>query len=1199
MDEQIAGALRSYVPVDRLHALASDRTLQPEVAGAAVEADLSGFTALTEALARRLGEHHGAEELARRLDLLFGGLVAAVHEHRGAVLSFSGDAMTCWFDGDDGRRAVAAALRMQDWIGRCQDDEAPVRLKVAVAVGATRRFLVGDPERQLLEGLAGALVDELAATEHAAEPGEIVLSPSALAALGDAVTSAPKEGVGVLRSLEATVEPTPWPPLPSSPGDETIRPWLLPAVYERLRAGQGDFLAELRPAVAVFVRFIGIDFQNDPEALARLDGFVRRVLTILGRYEGTLVQLTIGDKGSYLYAAFGAPVAHEDDPSRAVSAAAELSALADDEVPEISVGVTAGRFRAGAYGGNERRTYGVLGDAVNLSARLMQAAAPGEVIATQEVADRAGERFGWRDLAPLTVKGKSEPVAVRALEGVRSGATRRAQSHAMPLLGRDDELDLLRERLARARTGSGQIVGIAAEAGMGKSRLVHELLAGLALPRFAGECQSYDADGSYGVWRPVWASILGDDEEAVAARLEQLDSTLVARLPLLSPVLAIPIDDNDLTRPFDAKLRKASLEAMLVDVLRAAADGPLVIVLDDIHWIDPLSEDLLLAVARAVHALPVLVLLAYRARSETEGGPPVVAGLPHFTELALTELTDDDVERLVRLRLEQVGGSPDAVEAVAERVTERAQGNPFYIEELLTYLTERGGALPSVEELERLELPGSLHSLILSRMDRLEETPRATLKVASAVGRSFEAPVLPAVHPELGGDEAVGSSLETLRGHEFVLLESEELRSYEFRHVVTQEVAYGSLPGATRAALHGRIGRFLEARAGDEVERELDVLAHHFWLGDDDERKRSYLIRAGAAAQARYANGAAITYYRRVLPLLEDDERADVLLKLGKALELGGRWQESQETYLSGLTLAEELGAQATQAWFETSLAELARKQGQYDEARERLGRARADFEEADDSAGAGQVLHYAGSLAAQQGDYPLARSSYEQSLELRRSLGDRHNMASILSNLGIVAEYEEAYDDARRFNEEALALRQELDDRWAIAISLNNLGNIALLQGRADEARRLLEEALAAHREVGDLSMIASSLDNLGNATRELGDHAAAKALYDEALTIGYELGDLWLVAYVLEDLAILLARLDTPVEALTLAEAAARLRRELGSPRPPASQAELDRELDRARSALGPDGASRATAAGDALDVEQAAEYAAGVSV
>jgi tetratricopeptide (TPR) repeat protein len=167
------------------------------------------------------------------------------------------------------------------------------------------------------------------------------------------------------------------------------------------------------------------------------------------------------------------------------------------------------------------------------------------------------------------------------------------------------------------------------------------------------------------------------------------------------------------------------------------------------------------------------------------------------------------------------------------------------------------------------------------------------------------------------------------------------------------------------------------------------------------------------------------------------------------------------------------------------------------------------------------------------------------------------------------------------------------------MAISLNNLGNIALLQGRPEEARRLIEEAVAAHREVGDPSMVASSLDNLGNATRELGEHAAAKALYDEALAIGFELGDLWLVAYVLEDVAILLARLDTPVEALTLAGAAARLRRELGSPRPPASQAELDRELERSRSALGPEGASRATTAGDALDAEQAAAHAAGVSV
>ena len=1188
-------ALLSYVPMDRLQALVRGSTLPADVTGAAVEADLSGFTALTESLARRLGEHHGAEELARRLDVLFGGLVAAVHEFRGAVLAFSGDAMTCWFDGDDGRRAVAAALRMQAWITESQDGDTVVRLKVAVGVGATRRFLVGDPEHQVLEGLAGALVDELAATEHAAEPGDIVLAPSALTALGDRVRADPRDGIGVLRSLDVAVEPQPWPPFPPEAiDDEVVRAWLLPAVYQRLRAGQADFLAELRPAVALFVRFIGIDFAQDPEALDRLDVFVRRVLGVLARYDGTLVQLTIGDKGSYLYGAFGAPVAHEDDAARAISAAAEISGLAaPDDVREISIGVTAGRLRAGAYGGAERRTYGVLGDAVNLSARLMQAAAPGEVIASRDVADAAGEGFDWNDIPPLTVKGKTEPVDVRALAEVRARTVRRRHAHDMPLLGRDHELATLRERLALAQAGRGQVVGVAAEAGMGKSRLIHELLGAATLPRYEGECQSYDANGSYGVWRPIWGAILGDDPEAIAANLARLDPALVARLPLLGPLLGIPIEDNDLTRPFDAKLRKTSLEAMLVDVLRAAADEPLVLVLDDIHWIDPLSEDLLLAVARAVHALPVLVLLAYRARSATEGGEPVAAGLPHFTELALTELAPGDVERLVRLRLAQVGGTADAVEAVADRITERAQGNPFYIEELLTYLTERGGTLPSVEELERLELPGSLHSLILSRMDRLEERPRATLKVASAVGRSFEAPVLPAVHPELGGGEPVETSLAVLREHEFVLLESEELQAYAFRHVVTQEVAYGSLPGTTRAALHGRIGRFLEARAGDDVENELDVLAHHFWLGDDEERKRSYLLRAGAAAQARYANAAAITYYRRALPLFAPPGRRDIFLKLGKALELGGSWQESEESYRSALELADVPGARA---WCETALGELARKQGHYDEARDWLDRARRGFEDADDRAGEGQVLHYTGTLAAQQGDYPLARSSYGASLELRRELGDRANMASMLSNLGIVAEYEGDYDEARRFNEEALALRQEIDDRWAMAVSLNNLGNIALLQGRPEEARRLIEEAVAAHREVGDPSMIASSLDNLGNVVRELGDHEAAKALYDESLTVASQLGDLWLVSYLLEDVAILRSRTDEPERALELEAAAARLRTEIGAPRPPASQEALDVALEASRTALGTADAARASERGAALSPAAAVEIAMG---
>src|SRR5262249_29200857 len=155
--------------------------------------------------------------------------------------------------------------------------------------------------------------------------------------------------------------------------------------------------------------------------------------------------------------------------------------------------------------------------------------------------------------------------------------------------------------------------------------------------------------------------------------------------------------------------------------------------------------------------------------------------------------------------------------------------------------------------------PGSLHSLVLSRMDRLEERPRVTLKVASAVGRSFGATILPAVHPELGDDGRVDDSLRDLRHHEFLVLESAERRQYEFRHVGTPEVAYGSLPISTRAALHARIGRYLEARAGDELDHDLDALAHHFWLGDDEERKRAYLVRAGKAAQARYANAAAIS----------------------------------------------------------------------------------------------------------------------------------------------------------------------------------------------------------------------------------------------------------------------------------------------------------------------------------------------------
>lgn len=1207
------GTLSLYVPMDRRQALARGQTLPDRAEGAALFADISGFTALTEALARELGPQRGAEELTLHLSRVYDALICELDKYGGSVIGFAGDAITCWLDRDNGLRATACALDMRRAMERFSSvaipsgDTVSLGMKVAVAAGSGRRFLIGDPALQVRDVLAGSVLDRLAAAEHEARRGEVVIDADTAGQLAPHVTfrewranGDSGQHVAVVDSLRTPVRPTPWPVLsPDALDDRLIRPFLLRPVFERLAAGQGDFLAELRPAVALFLQFGGIDYDQDPDAAERLDAFIRRVQTILARYEGNLIQLTMGDKGSYAYAAFGAPQAHEDDVVRAVSAADELRSAGEGLVSGVKAGLAQGVMRTGAYGGQTRRTYDVLGDAANLAARLMQAAAPGQVLAPRLLAESTTQDFDWETLPDIEVKGKQASVSVCSLVGgkTRSGGALDVTAE-LPMVGREAELKTIAERLDLTLAGHGQVIGITAEAGMGKSRLVSEA-SRLARERGVtvlwGQCESFGTNTSYLAWQTIWRSFFELDAvlpsivgnaagseivlRELEKRLDAIDPLLVQRAPLLGAVLNIPLPDNELTRSFDAKLRKSSLESLLADCLRARAGAtPLVLVLDESHWIDPLSHDLLEIAGRLAARLPVLIVTAYRplelrqvaGTGETQGALRI-SRLPNFTEIRLTGFTPEQAEKLIALKLEQFFGSRFEVPAdLVQRIMTRAEGNPFYIAELLNYLKDRGIDPHDAAALAQLDLPASLHRLILARVDQLTDSQRTTLRVASVVGRQFRAASLWGACPQCGEPERIMDDLNALSRLELTLLEDDPGLIYLFKHIITQEVAYESLSFALRSMLHNQIGEFLEQEYSAELEQHLDLLAFHFDRTENYPKRREYLQRAAESAQHNYANAAAIDYYQRVLPLLTDPERVDSLLRLGQVLELTGKWTEAADEYQRALRLASRLEDGRGQARCEAALGELQRKQGAYEDAVNWLELARIGFEALDDTAGVGQVLHVEGSVAAQQGDYVRARALYGRSLSVRRLLGDRPQIANSLNNLGIVARSVGEVETARQLYEESLAIRRDLNDRRAIAVSLNNLGNLARHQGQLDEARARLEEAIALQREVGDRHYLANALNNLGNVARDQGDHESAQELYAESLTINRELGDAWQLAYLIEDIGVLAVLQARYERALLLIGAATGLRETIGAPRSPAEQIALDSSLAPALAAL-----------------------------
>jgi class 3 adenylate cyclase/tetratricopeptide (TPR) repeat protein len=1216
--------LFAYIPMDRRHALAQRIPLRDRTTGAALFADISGFTPLTEALVRELGRQRGAEELTRYLNLVYDALIDELHRFGGSAIAFAGDAITCWFEADPGARATASALAMQRAMAAFAAITTPfghtvsLSMKAAVAVGAARRFLVGDPQIRVLDALAGSTLERLAAGEHLAAKGEVMLDAATMAGLAGAVEIAElrhdEQGraFGVCVALAEEASPAPWPELPPDALDEDqVRPWLLPPVYARLRQGMGEFLAELRPTVALFIRFTGIDYDGDDAAGAKLDAYVRWIQQVLEHYKGTLIDLNIGDKGSYIYINFGAPLAHEDNTARAAAAALELRKPPPELefIEPVQIGISQGRMRAGAYGGAMHRTYGVLGDEVNMAARLMMAAKPGQILVSQAAQRWIQDNFRWEALPPIRVKGKSEPVTLFALEDVQQrGAMHLPQPGQMaPMVGRQAELAQALQQLALAREGQGQILSIMGETGLGKSRLVAEIVHQAAQRGFlsyGGECEATGLNTSYLVWQPIWRSLFGLEGEHAGtdqlARLERrvaaISPALVRRVPLLSAVLNFAIPDNDLTRSFDAKLRKTSLEGLLAECLRALAqDQPLLLVLEDCHWLDPLSHDLLVELGNAIADLPVLIVIASRAYELERLKAARVSAYPYHSEIVLHELTPAELSELAHTRLETLtAGRPHAASAHAliARIVEQAEGNPFYVEELINFIRYNGIDPTDPYAVGQLELPSSLQGLVLSRVDQLNEREKTTLKVASVIGRVFRAPWLWGAYPDLGDPDAVRSDLIHLSDQELTAPDPAEAElTYFFKHIITQQVVYESLLHMVRTALHEQIADHLERAYPERRRQLLDLLAYHYDLSANDGKRRHFLRLAGEAAQGAYANEAAIDYYRRVLPLLAAAEQVDVMLKLAEVERLVGHWEEAGRLYVEAQTLAEGLNNRTARAWCLTNIGELHRMQADYTAAVAQFEQARAEFEAVGDARGVAQTLHYAGNVAVQQGDYEAARVRYDESLAIRRSLGDEAGVARLLNNLAIIAEYQQDYATAHQVNLESLAIRRKLGERAWIAYSLNNLANVVAAQGDHATARGYLEEAVALQREIGDRWGLANALGNLANVARTQGDYVTAKALYTESLTIHRSLGDKWAIGELLQDIACLAVMQGNYDRGLRLLGAAEQLRDDIGAALPPNDQERLNRIFAPAYDSLGEAmdpliAEGRAMAVGDAID-------------
>lgn len=645
--------------------------------------------------------------------------------------------------------------------------------------------------------------------------------------------------------------------------------------------------------------------------------------------KGTVQELT----GDGLMALFGAPVALEDAPVRACRAGLEIleriAALGDKAEaqfgvrPKFRIGIHTGPLVVGSIGDDMRMEFTALGDTVNYASRLESLAEIGTVYISDATRELVEGYVEAADLGEREVKGKAEPQRVHRLEGLKSGVTRFDVSVSRgltPLVGRDSELEALEARWEEAKAGHMRLVGISGEAGIGKSRLTHEFRNRLdknSVVVLQGHCLS---DGQSTAFLPFVEVVrrsfgLGERTDRVEIErklrngLEILSIEPEKAVPYLMLLLGLQ-GEAEKVRYTDAAVAGARIRDALYELMRARCRvSPTVLLVDDLHWIDSASEDLLEEFSKASGDLPLLILSTQRPEYKSPWGDEAFA-----SEIKLQQLSARGTADLISARL----GTTDLPQELTRLVTEKAEGNPLYAEEITAYLLSRGdlrrdGGVVTYQSSGETGLPVTLENLVLDRFDRLDDRPRGFLEAASVVGRRFELDLMDRVLG-LGGGTAAQDVVDELQGSELVFAD-ERNGFYQFKHAVVRAAVYDSLLKPRQAELHERVADAIVQSRGDGVGEAADTVADHYGHTPRAEKAVHYMALAGEQSLAVYSLEEAELRFRQVLELIDkvpgcadDAFHADVLLKLARILYYGAQFFELIRTLEPHLDTVESLG---------------------------------------------------------------------------------------------------------------------------------------------------------------------------------------------------------------------------------------------------------------------------------------------------
>jgi class 3 adenylate cyclase/tetratricopeptide (TPR) repeat protein len=978
-------------------------------------------------------------------------------------------------------------------------------------------------------------------------------------------------GCGVpLTSARRTPEPT-----ASSPQSYTP-----PHLTEKILASRAALEGERKQVTVLFADLKGsleLLADRDPEeARQLLDPVLERMIEAVHRYEGTVNQVM----GDGIMALFGAPIAHEDHAVRACYAALRMQETVTrygDEmqrshgVPvQIRVGLNAGEVVVRAIDSSLHMDYTAIGQTTHLAARMEQMAKPGSVLTTGETLRLAEGFVQVNALGPVSVKGLADPVEVFELVGASSTRTRLQAFAARGLtrfVGRQTELEALRQALARAGTRHGQVVAVIGEPGVGKTRLVYEFIRSHHTHNWLvleSSSVSYGKATAYLPVRDLLKAYFQIDDrddgrkirEKLTGKLLTLDAALGPTLSAFLTLLDVPVEDRHWQDLDPAQRRQRTIEAIKQLLLRESQVQPLLLVFENLHWIDAETQAVLDSLIESLPTARLLLLVNYRPEYQHVWGSKT-----YYTQLRLDPLPPGGAEELLQALL----GDDPSLAPLKRLLIERTEGNPFFLEESVRATVETGGlggergAYRPLQSLDRQQVPATVQAVLAARIDRLPPGEKRLLQTAAVIGTEVPFTLLQAI-AELS-EEELRRGLGHLQAAEFLYETSlfPELE-YTFKHALTHEVAYGSLLQERRRALHARIVEASERLYADRLTEEVERLAQHAFRGEVWDKAVAYGRQAGTKALARSAFREAVTCCEQALAALThlpesratQEQAIDLRFDFRNALMRLGDIRQALDHLRQAATLAEALDDQPRLGRVSSYMCRYCREMGDHDGAVDSGQHALAVAEVLGDFALQVQTNHYLGLVYHVLGDHGRAMGLLRKNVQSLTGdlIGERFGMTDRRAGLSrawlarCLAELG-AFPEGIAYGAEAVRIVEAVDHPLSLVHAYLGVGFLSLRQRDLSRAIPALERGLELCRVYHIQLWFPETASALGCAYALAGRVVEALPLLEEAEQTGDTMatmgGQSLRVSYVSE--AYLLA--SRMQEATQLAERALDLAR------------------------------------------------------